>query len=693
MKAVDVLNVLGDDFSNIYCVNRNDESIEIYRYENSDVGVKDVMNTKSPYRTAIQNYIEKAVVTEDREKMKLATELENICKKLKTVSHFTLHYRIKRNGEVLFYRMKCARIGNADTFQKIVFAFASEDADVRMNELGTVTKFRVVTGKRKILIVEDDRLNQEILISLLDDKYEILTADNGKKGLEILEKHYKELSVILLDIQMPVLNGYEFLKRVKDDLFLSSVPIIVMTASNEGAVELECLDLGAADYIRKPYNAELIKKRIRNVIRLKESSLTLKAVELDELTGVYTEQAFCHYAKQSIQFNPNVKMHIVVGKIKDFRLINSIYGRKKADELLCYLASAFRRQLTDGMVARKGSSSFVCLMYGESNLEAQKIEHTIREIIQKAPIIGVKVKYGIYENIDKNIPITTICDYAYITAETVMENYDCDYAYYTEEIANKKIYTQMIENSFADALYNKEFVVFYQPKVDIVTEKVIGAEALIRWSKPDGSIISPGDFIPVFEGDGLIRKLDRYVFKQVCQLQKRVINDQKKLLPISVNISRASILFAGVADQYIKIARENEVPISCVSLEITESAAIYIKKIRKTAEKLIEEGFELHVDDFGAGYSSLVSLSELSFSVLKIDKGLIDHICEDKGRILVRQVIKLAKVLNMKVIAEGVETKEQLEELKKMQCDAIQGFYYARPMPEDEFIEYARKNR
>ena len=693
MRITDVINILGNDFSNIYCVNRNDQSIEIYRYENSDVGVEDAMKSKKPYRTAMQRYIESNVLIEDREKMMIATEMDNVCNQLQLESQFTVHYRVKRNNEILYFRLKCARVGEADSFQKIVFAFASEDSDVRLNELGLMMKSSGATGKRKILIVEEDELNREMLFSILVDKYEIVTAENGKDGLKLLEEHYKELSLILLDIQMPIMNGFEFLKKVQEDVVLTSVPIIVMTTSDETEIELTCLDLGAADYIRKPYNADLIRKRIRNVIRLKESSLTLKAVEQDELTGLYTEQAFFHYVKQIMRFRPNKAMHLIVGKIKDFKLVNSIYGTKKCDELLCYLASEYRKQLRDGLIARRGSSSFICLFYSGGGLQHQELVHAINKIIENAPITGVKVKYGIYENIDKSLSISTICDYASMAAETIMENYDCDCAYYTEEMAEKRIHNQMIENSFADALSNQEFVVYYQPKINLTTQKVIGAEALVRWKKADGTMVSPGEFIPVYENDGQIQKLDEYVFEQVCQLQKRIISEYKKLLAISVNLSRFSILCEGVASRYIKIAEENKVPTSCIPLEITESAAIYSRRIKKTAKELNEAGFELHIDDFGSGYSSLTSLNELSFNTLKIDKSLIDHVCENKGKTLVEQVILLAKVLNMNVIAEGVETKEQLKELKELKCDEVQGFYYARPVSEEEFIKYVQKRR
>lgn len=333
------------------------------------------------------------------------------------------------------------------------------------------------SNKRKILIIEDDELNREMLVSLLEDQYEIITADNGESGLKLLEDSYDELSLILLDIQMPVLNGFEVLRRIKDDALLSSVPVIVLTVNDSIDTELTCLDLGASDFIIKPYNTEIIIKRIRNIIKLKESSYTLKAIEYDELTGLYTEQAFFHYAKQIMQFYPDNKLNLIEAKIKDFKLINNIYGTKKSDELLCYLANEYSEKLKGGLIARRGSSTFVCLTYDRKEIDHQKFESTIENIIDNAPISGVKIKYGIYENVNRNQSVSTLCDYASLAAETITDNYDCDVAYFTDEMAQKRIRSQIIENSFDEAISNHEFVVYYQPKVDINTEKVVGAEA------------------------------------------------------------------------------------------------------------------------------------------------------------------------------------------------------------------------
>lgn len=690
MQITDIINILGNEFSSIYCVNRQDQYIQIYRHQNADLD--ESMNEKQSYKTVIQKYIETNVFEEERKKMLVATDFDNICRQLQQVAQFTIHYRIKNNNDILRYRMKCARIGNADTFEKIVFAFASEDSDIRLDELGMMNLSN--TGeKRKILIVENDEFNLKSLISLLADRYEIITACDGKIGLRLLEENYKDLALVLMNIQILVLSGFDFLRKVQEDPFLSLIPIIVMTASDAPKTEVVCLNLGAADYIRKPYHAELIKKRLENVIRLRESSVSLREIEKDSLTGLYTEQAFFHYSRRIMQFRSDKKMHVIIGRIKDFELIISIYGRKKANELLCYMASIYNKKFKYGLLAKKGKASFLCLLSDDYKLDHQRMDNVINEFTENAPIKGIRIKYGIYKNIDKNLPITTICDYASMAAETVMEDYNHDYAYYTDELAQKRIYNQMIENCFTDALKNKEFMIYYQPKIDVITEKVIGAEALVRWQRTDGSMISPENFIPIYEKNGQIQKLDAYIFGQVCRLQKRILDESKKLLSVSVNLSRSSILCEEIVEQYTKIVRENDIPITCVPLEITESASVYGQKVVKVAERLLQSGFKLHIDDFGSGYSSMESLSRLPFSVLKIDKSLIDHICETRVEILVNHIIKLSKDLNMRVLAEGVETKEQLDILRKIKCDEIQGFYYARPMPEVEFVEYVRRKR
>ena len=460
-----------------------------------------------------------------------------------------------------------------------------------------------------------------------------------------------------------------------------------MTGSNSKDAEIQCLDLGAVDFIPKPYNFKIVMGRINSVIKLRESVLTLTAVEHDELTGIYTRQAFFYHAKTLLKAKAEERFHLIVADIRDFKLINSSYGDKIGDEVLCYLAKTYTKMFKDGLVSRYGSDQFVCMTYGDWDLSLETMKKLTEEIAENAPIPNLMIKYGVYEDVDTSLPISVICDRGFMAIRSIRDNYEHSIAYYTEEMNQKQMQDRALENRFESAISNKEFVAYFQPKYDVKTEKIVGAESLVRWINSDGSMVMPGDFIPLYERDGLIVRLDEYIFRHVCEFQRELMEKGQELLPISVNLSRASIHHIGVVDRYVEIVKETGIPFSCVSIELTETATLNNVKIRDFTERLVNAGFALHMDDFGSGYSSLITLSELPFNTLKIDKSLVDCIGQQKGRMVVQQVIILAHGLGMNVIAEGVETAEQVELLREMECDDIQGFYYSRPLPREEFIK------
>ena len=460
-----------------------------------------------------------------------------------------------------------------------------------------------------------------------------------------------------------------------------------MTGSNSKDAEIQCLDLGAVDFIPKPYNFKIVVGRINSVIKLRESVLTLTAVEHDELTGIYTRQAFFYHAKTLLKAKAEERFHLIVADIRDFKLINSSYGDKIGDEVLCYLAKTYTKMFRDGLVSRYGSDQFVCMTYGDWDLSLETMKKLTEEIAENAPIPNLMIKYGVYEDVDTSLPISVICDRGFMAIRSIRDNYEHSIAYYTEEMNQKQMQDRALENRFESAISNKEFVAYFQPKYDVKIEKIVGAESLVRWINSDGSMVMPGDFIPLYERDGLIVRLDEYIFRHVCEFQRELMEKGQELLPISVNLSRASIHYIGVVDRYVEIVKETGIPLSCVPIELTETATLNNVKIRDFTERLVNAGFALHMDDFGSGYSSLITLSELPFNTLKIDKSLIDCIGQQKGRMVVQQVIILAHGLGMNVIAEGVETAEQVELLREMECDDIQGFYYSRPLPREEFIK------
>ena len=658
-----IINALGSDYRSIYSVDRKTQQVSMY-LESKNADEMTRMND-TIYTSAITSYVKENVLPQDQYKLEFAINFESLCAHLKRVPQFM--------------------VGSADSFETIVLAFANEDADIKRSQLQEIVSPGSNLSKRRILIVEDDELNREILKDLLCDQYDVLCAEDGAVGLKLLEEHYAELSVVLLDMFMPVCDGFQFLKEAKKNPILALVPIIVMTGSGRQEDEARCLELGASDFVPKPYNQRVVKARINSVIKLKESAAALSAIEYDDLTGLYTKSAFYYHAGILMRYKPDQSYAVIMADVKNFKLINNIYGIRVGDDILRYLAKIMSKALTDGLAARYSDDQFVMFTSISKNDFEKRLENAVKYISENAPIANLLVKYGVYKDVDKSISISEICDRAIMAMKSIQLNYEKNIAYYDDQLGQQHIREVMMENDFENALRNEEFEVWFQPKYNVQTEKIAGAEALIRWRKQDGSMVSPGAFIPLFERDGLITRLDEYVFKKVCQIQKERLTQGKPFFPISINLSRASLHHEGLVENYTRIVKENNIPFDCVPIELTESAAMYSIQIKALVDMLVASGFKLHMDDFGTGFSSLTSLNVLPFDVIKLDKSLIDYIGNESGDQIIQHVIALAHGLNMKVVAEGVEKKEQAAFLQNMNCDQIQGYYYSSPKSYEVF--------
>lgn len=683
-RLLGVINVLGEDYVNIYSVNILNQNVEIYRYRNTEAGVWEVLGSEHPYDTARRVYIQREVLPEDQEKLMDAMELSYITERLRKVPQFIVNYRVMREGQIQYFYMKCARVGDPENFDTVVMAFAQENLETGYEQLGTLT---VPNGaaKRKVLVVQSNGPARLNLVNMLAESYEVLSAESAEEGLRLLSQQYRELSAVMLDFHVPDCGGLAFLERIQEDVMLSSVPVLVMTAGRQLENEVKSLELGAVDFIARPFSRNIVLARLSSIIKIRESAAALSAIEYDELTGLYTRQAFFHHAQTFMRFHPHESFHIAVADVKDFKMINSIYGEKTGDQVLKYLGKTYGDFMEGGLLSRYSSNQFVGILRDQGEIRREQAEEWAKRVADGAPVSNLSVKYGIYQNVDRSQPLTIICDRAFIAMKSIQNEYGQSIAFYDGEMSRKHIRQRTLEAGFEEALEQREFVIYYQPQYNTQTEHIAGAEALVRWKKPDGTLIRPGEFIPLFERNGQIAKLDEYVFRQVCAFQRQRMVQGKKLSPVSVNLSRASLHHEKTVEIFAGIVEEYGIPFSAVPIELTESAALYSAQIRGLTEKLVKSGFQLHMDDFGFGFSSMTSLSMLPFSMLKLDKSLVDYIAHPKGQQVVQYTIALAHGLGMKALAEGVERKEQVDMLRKMGCDGIQGFYYSKPQPGDSF--------
>lgn len=537
--------------------------------------------------------------------------------------------------------------------------------------------------KRKILVVEDNASNREIITMLLKDTFEVLTAADGEEGFAVLKENYRELSLIILDVFMPVCDGFQFLMMMNKEPRLMQVPVLVATSSDKREDEELCLKLGAADFINKPYNPDALRGRVNNIIHLNESISTLMVVEFDKITGLYTLSAFYHHAAKLLESHAE-DFDLVVIDIQEFAVLNSIYGEKICDDILIYTASVLKNKFPKALMARQ-DDLFYLLSPSEYRMGEEHIVEYCNSVSENGPVPNVRVRVGIYANVDKEQSVSVLCDRAKLAVNSVENDKFSTVAYYSQEFEKKRIDDQKLLRAFDRAIEGHEFVIWLQPKVEVNTGKLAGAEALVRWIDNEGNFISPGMFIPLFEREGLIRTLDEYIFRAVCEYQKSIISRGETPVPLSINLSRNSLFSDGIVETYSNIAKEEGVDLALVPIEITESAATSELMIVDICNSFVDAGFSLHMDDFGTGYSSLSSLAMLPFSVIKLDKLLIDRMETDKGSIVVKNVIEIAHDLNMKVVAEGVEEKHQVDFLGSISCDIIQGYYYSKPLRIEEF--------
>ena len=262
------------------------------------------------------------------------------------------------------------------------------------------------SGRRSILVVEDNELNREMLCAMLEDRYNVLQAENGKEGLEVLQEYYRDISIIVLDVQMPVMNGYEFLNAVKDDDLLKEIPVIVATGSSDVEEEERCLELGATDFVIKPYKRNIVLKRISNIIRLRESASTLKDVEFDDLTGVFTRQAFFHHAQRVLHENPDIDFTVAISDIQDFRLVKERYGTKVSNDLLLTNVDLLRKaQVENYIFGRYDDNQFV-VMAPTSGCYAEIRKKRRGRLTIPLPEEGTAVlKFGVKRDIEHDISI------------------------------------------------------------------------------------------------------------------------------------------------------------------------------------------------------------------------------------------------------------------------------------------------
>ena len=550
-------------------------------------------------------------------------------------------------------------------------------------------KFHSTSGKRLILIVDDEQMNRELLGYIASSDFDVLYAENGEEAIRVLKENTRHISLVLLDLMMPGMDGYDVMRIMKNDEEYRQIPIIVLTS--EVRAEVECLRLGASDFILKPFNSpEVILARMQKTIELYEDRNIIRSTERDELTGLFIKDFFFRYAEQFDYYHSDMPMDAVALDITHFHLINEMYGREAGDGVLEHMGAFIKDMIlrTNGMACRREGDEFLLYIpHGKEDYEEMFVK--LNSHFESYSEINVRTRGGIYLNADKDIAIERRFDRAVQAANRIKNDLTKNIFYYDSKIHESEIYAERLVNEIESAIAGNQYEIYYQPKYNIADEKprLASAEALIRWNHPEFGMISPGIFIPLFENNGLIQQLDYYIWKTAASQIREWKDTLGVSVPISVNVSRMDLYHHGMVTYLQKILAENGLTSADMYLEITESAYTEnSEQIIKMIDVLQSKGFMIEMDDFGTGYSSLNMLAEIPVDILKLDMRFARNLGSgDKTEKLVRMIMDIAEYLEVGVVAEGVEDKAQADFLKSVGCNIIQGYYFSKPLPACEF--------
>ena len=552
-------------------------------------------------------------------------------------------------------------------------------------------------SRQNIMVIEDDPKCQEIFQNVLEESYNITVVGNTQEALLLLMDAPTNYSLILLEQELPDDACIEFLNQRNAQSFLQNIPVIVVTGEGD---DNGCYKLGADEFLRKPLNSpDVILARCEHTMALYESKNLVQQTEKDKLTGLYTIDYFFEYLKQIMPLDMGSDRDAIVIDIEHYRLINEIYGRGTGDQVLAEIGTYLQQVLTtlNAIACRAGGDVFyVYCIHQDDYQELQTALQTI--LTHYIKVSNIRVRVGVWHYVERGmIDPETWFDRAKSACDRISGNFTISVSTYNSGLHSKHLREERLIRDVYEAIERKDLRVYYQPKYAIQGDKphLRSAEALIRWIHPTLGFINPGDFIPLFESNGLIQMVDYYVWKEAAAQIRRWKDEYDFTVPVSVNVSRIDIYDPDLENKFCNILKENNLSPNEYMIEITESAyAENAQGLIEVLDSMRKKGFKIEMDDFGTGYSSLGMLTEIPIDILKIDMSFVRSMEKhEKNKRMVELIIDIAKFLKVPCVAEGVETESQLRALRRMGCDVIQGYFFSKPVAPEDFAKFIEKEK
>ena len=553
-----------------------------------------------------------------------------------------------------------------------------------------------------ILAGADENIRND-LAEIFSDKYSIAEVGSESECLDFIAKN--PAKVVMVSLVAESFNGIEFIRNLAKDERLKEIPLLAITHHGDSEAESNALDLGAIEFVTTPLTRTVVRHRVHNVLAryenrrhrlekiIKDKYLAelQNYIEIDSLTGLYRRDTFYKKAAELLHANPYVTYAIVYLDISCFKVINDLFHIETGNRILKATAEYFKHSINPqvGLSSRVEADHFIlCVPYDTLNMDRLigELDLTIHVLNISHNILFYA---GVYTVTDISLPIDQMCDRASMALRKIKGNYVTRYAYYDASLRERMLKEQMIVRDMDFALKDNQFTIFLQPIYNSQTKSIVSAEALVRWFHPESGMISPGYFVPVFERNGFVVKLDRFVWEATCKFLRGQLDAGKKIVPVSVNVSRLNFYSFDLVIFLLNLIKKYNIEPWMLKLEVTESAYTdNPQQLSSIIRQFKEIGFPVLMDDFGSGYSSLNMLKNLQFDVLKVDMAFVREIeRSERARKILRTIIELAKALEMGVVTEGVETQTQLDYITEMGNVDIQGYYFSKPLPVKDFIE------
>ncbi len=581
--------------------------------------------------------------------------------------------------------------------------------EVTASNTSSVHKLHSDLKSSLIMMVDDEPIMMELVQAFLEGEgySRFLTLEDSTIALQTMKERRPD--VLLLDLNMPVVDGFDILCSLRASAEFSRLPIIVLTANSDSASKLKALELGATDFLAKPVDPSELALRLQNTLSMKTYHEQL--IYFDALTGLPNRRMFVDRLKWVLERGKQTEATVVLVNINldNFKKINQSMGMLAGDAVLqqfseSLLAQVHNQNLIESdddsdirfSLYRLGSAEFTLLLPAiEDATTIKRSIHAVNTALAKPVVVGQHVfkmtaSTGIAISAAGEVEADDLIGRATDATLVASESGGNCVRLFSEEIRALSKQRMELEIDLRNAVANGQMRLYYQPKVAADTLVVIGMEALLRWHHPTRGVVSPGVFIPLAEELDLMPSLGEWVIFEACRQLAEWSSRGMQDVKLAINVSQQQLGDERIIESLSRALDKYKVSPSSLVIEITESLAMGDSDfILDLLNQIRELGIRLSIDDFGTGYSSLSHLAQLPIHELKIDQSfLLGPQDTLKMTVIIKTIIAMAHSMNLTVVAEGVETAEHLELLRRERCDIIQGFYFSKPLPADEFFEY-----